>query len=94
MLNVTHTHSAPDPDCTEAYRNRILERGAEAVVDAWKNRKPAGISRALGYAVTDITGEYNMQTEQRKCMDLLIVKILSGWRDQAIRGLTCFFAGT
>jgi hypothetical protein len=51
MLNVTHTHSAPDPDCTEECRNRILERGAEAVVNAWKNRKPAGISRALGYAV-------------------------------------------
>lgn len=51
MLNVTHTHSAPDPDSTEEYRNMILERGSGAIVNAWKSREPAGISRALGYTV-------------------------------------------
>jgi len=51
ILNVTHTHSAPEPDSTEEYRNLLVERGGEAIVKAWKNREPSGISRALGYAV-------------------------------------------
>ncbi len=51
IMNATHTHSAPDPDVTEKTRTLILEQTAEAVVEAWSNRKLGGISRALGYAV-------------------------------------------
>jgi len=51
FMNATHTHSGPDPDVNEVTRNTILKGAAEAVVSAWQNRKTAGISRALGYAV-------------------------------------------
>jgi len=51
FINATHTHSGPDPDVTEETRNLILERASEAVVSAWNNRKPGGISREVGYAV-------------------------------------------
>jgi len=51
FMNVTHTHSGPDPDVNEETRNIILNGAAEAVVNAWKNREPGGISRELGYTV-------------------------------------------
>jgi len=51
FINSTHTHSGPDPDVTEETRNVILNGAAEAVISAWKQRKPGGISRELGYAV-------------------------------------------
>jgi hypothetical protein len=51
FINSTHTHSGPDPDVNEETRNLILNGAAKSVIHAWKNRKPAGISRALGYAV-------------------------------------------
>lgn len=51
FLNATHTHSAPYPDVAGGYGEFLLERLAKVVVDAWVNRKPAGISNSLGYAV-------------------------------------------
>jgi len=51
FINSTHTHSGPDPDVNEETRNVILNGAAKAVVDAWENREPGGISRELGYAV-------------------------------------------
>lgn len=51
FLNATHTHSAPDP-CDKKYREVCLNASAEAVIAAWKNLQPAGISREVGYAVT------------------------------------------
>jgi hypothetical protein len=51
FLNATHTHSAPDPN-DKVYRELCLGRVSEAVISAWKNRKPAGISCEVGYAVT------------------------------------------
>ena len=50
-MNATHTHSAPNP-YDEKYREVCLDQAGKAAVEAWKNRKPAGISRAMGYAVT------------------------------------------
>lgn len=50
FLNATHTHSAPDP-ADQKYHGLFLKQISKAVVEAWKNRKPAGISRAVGYAV-------------------------------------------
>ncbi|MCK9414584.1 MAG: hypothetical protein M0Q53_19935 [Prolixibacteraceae bacterium] len=67
ILNATHTHTAPgygsindlkssygvdlpvmaSSDCLKL----ISERIAEAAVEAWKNRKPGGISFGLGHAV-------------------------------------------
>lgn len=51
FINSTHTHSGPDPDVNEETRNIILSGAAKAVVDAWENREPGGISRELGYTV-------------------------------------------
>lgn len=51
FMNATHTHSAPDPDVTSAYGGFVLKKACKAAQAAWNNRKPAGISRGLGYAV-------------------------------------------
>ena len=63
FLNATHTHSAPyvGPRTTddvekgkgvtgEEFQEFFIERAAEAVVEAWKNRRQGGISRGLGHA--------------------------------------------
>jgi len=67
ILNATHTHTAPyvsaDKDSKSIYgveldvlspadcQKYISERIAKAASEAWKNRKPAGISYGLGFAV-------------------------------------------
>jgi len=66
LLSATHTHTAPvttDPwyDVTEEgvmkpteYVDLFLGRAAEAVVEAWKGRKPGGVTWGLGYAVVGL----------------------------------------
>jgi hypothetical protein len=59
FLNATHTHSAPNPGLDwkvdskpeSGYITFLSDKLSAVVVSAWKNRKPAGISRGLGYAV-------------------------------------------
>jgi hypothetical protein len=51
FANATHTHSGPDPDIKGAYGKMVVEKACKVSREAWKNRKPAGISRELGYAV-------------------------------------------
>ncbi|MFA5330277.1 MAG: hypothetical protein WC384_20965 [Prolixibacteraceae bacterium] len=51
FLSSTHTHSAPNPNAPGEYRKLLLDRACKAIIAAWNNRKPAGISRNLGYAV-------------------------------------------
>ncbi len=51
IIFVTHTHSAPEADLSSDYGKMLLDKAAKTVVTAWNNRKPAGISRGLGYAV-------------------------------------------
>lgn len=51
FLNATHTHSAPKPVITDLYGKKLLDKAAKAIVNAWINRQPAGISRNLKYAV-------------------------------------------
>jgi hypothetical protein len=60
FLNATHTHSAPNPGFDlgleskpeiAQYNILLSDRLSRAIVSAWRNRKPAGISHALGYAV-------------------------------------------
>ena len=51
FLNATHTHSAPYPEIDSEYGKLLLDRLSKVVVAAWQNRKPAGVSNALGYAV-------------------------------------------
>jgi len=65
ILNVIHTHNAPAVDSIEAigwlaelpnvmpaaeYREFLLEKIKSVVIEAWQNRKPGGISSALGFA--------------------------------------------
>jgi hypothetical protein len=66
ILSATHTHTAPvttDPwyDVTEEgvmkpeeYVEFFLDRTAEAVVEAWKGRKPGAVTWGLGYAVVGL----------------------------------------
>ena len=63
-LCATHTHTAPgverglypepenDPDFMnpDEYRDFLLERLTEAIVNAWNSRKPGGISRGFDHA--------------------------------------------
>jgi hypothetical protein len=51
FLNTTHTHSAPNPNLAGEYRKLLLDRACKSIITAWNNRKPAGISRSLGYAI-------------------------------------------
>jgi len=51
VINVTHTHSAPEPDIVGEYGALLLQKLTDVVVAAWKNRQPAGVSRSMGYAV-------------------------------------------
>ena len=51
FLNAIHTHSAPRPGLSDEYDKILLDKSAKAIAAAWNNRKPAGISRELGYAV-------------------------------------------
>ena len=59
FLNATHTHSAPNPGSDWGvdskpeikYLKLVSEKLSKVVVSAWNNRKPAGVSRGLGYAV-------------------------------------------
>lgn len=66
LLNGTHTHTAPglaetaykpydvsgDPGVMRPaeYAEWFVDRVAAAVIEAWQNRKPAGLSWALGHA--------------------------------------------
>ncbi|MGH2643136.1 MAG: hypothetical protein ACRDE2_04250, partial [Chitinophagaceae bacterium] len=49
FLNATHTHSAPEPNITSEYGKILLKGLSKAIVSAWNNRTPAGISRSLSY---------------------------------------------
>ena len=63
FLGATHTHTAPvlSPGKyaipkkgvvqVEAYRALLVERVCEAVIQAWKNRKPGSVTWGLGHAV-------------------------------------------
>ena len=63
IINATHTHTAPDMVSgryepvpagvmtPEEYAELFIKGVTEAVVEAWKNRKPGGISFGLGTAV-------------------------------------------
>ena len=64
IFNVTHTHTSMQlwpgaektPDGMELYppvkaREHAIEKGAEAVIEAYENRKEAGIAYGYGYAV-------------------------------------------
>ncbi len=51
FLNGTHTHSAPNTSSSTEYGQMLEDKMAKVAVAAWNDRKPAGISRALGYAV-------------------------------------------
>lgn len=63
ILNATHTHSAPNATIgqyeavpegvmtPEEYTEVLLDGIADAVAEAWQNRKPGGVCRGLGTAV-------------------------------------------
>jgi hypothetical protein len=65
IVNVIHSHNAPAVDSIESigwlaelpdvlpakeYRKFLLEKITTAVIEAWRNRKPGGIAKALSFA--------------------------------------------
>lgn len=50
MLNATHVHTAPNPVADSEFGKLIIEKAASAIISAWKNRSPAGISSEVGFA--------------------------------------------
>lgn len=66
LLSATHTHTAPATDTqwhdvTEdgvmkpsEYTEFFLGRAVEAIVEAWRNRRPGGVTWGLGYAVVGL----------------------------------------
>ena len=51
ILNVTHDHSSFDAGPESPYRKMLLRKLSKVAVDAWRNRQPAAVSRALRYVV-------------------------------------------
>ena len=64
ILNCTHTHTSVDTYGTQdkapdgaprfpgtEYREIVVEKAVEAILEAWHNRKPGGIAFGYGYAV-------------------------------------------
>ncbi len=66
FISATHTHTAPDQPGTllgsapdlggdvmtkQEYGDFLIEKISEAVIEAWKNRKPGALSWGKGYAV-------------------------------------------
>ncbi|MCF6224503.1 MAG: hypothetical protein L3J34_12365 [Flavobacteriaceae bacterium] len=47
IMSVTHTHSSFDTSLDSKHRKMLLERLSKVSVNAWKNRKPGGISSEL-----------------------------------------------
>ena len=58
IFHAIHTHTGPamgdwyDDDETREYRNMFVERAAQSIIDAWKNRKPGKIGYGYDFAVT------------------------------------------
>ena len=58
IFHAIHTHTGPamgdgyDDDETREYRNMFVERAAESIITAWKNRKPGKIGYGYDFAVT------------------------------------------
>jgi hypothetical protein len=101
FLNAIHTHSAPNPGFDwdvdskpePKYINLMTDRITKASVTAWKNRKPAGISRELGYAVVGHNRRVqyvNGTTEMYRSTDTKEFKGLEGPSDPGVEMLFCW----
>jgi hypothetical protein len=93
FLNATHTHSAPYPDVQGSYGGLLLNGICKAATTAWSRLRPAGISRALGYAVVghnrrvlyaDGTCEMYGATDRADCIGI------EGPSDPAVGMLFCW----
>jgi hypothetical protein len=51
VVNATHVHTAPNPVAESEFGKLIIEKASKAIISAWKNRSPAGISSEMGFAV-------------------------------------------
>jgi hypothetical protein len=93
FLSATHTHSAPNPDVKTDFGKLLLTRLCKVVISAWNNRKPAGISQALGYAVVGHNRRVqyaNGTTEMYGATDRSDFMGLEGSSDSAVGMLFCW----
>lgn len=50
FVSATHTHSGPRTTVEGQLGKFLLEKGVNAIVSAWNNREPGGVSWGIGYA--------------------------------------------
>lgn len=108
LLSATHTHTAPVTDdgwydVTEEgvmkpaeYVDFFLGRAAEAVVEAWKGRKPGGVTWGLGYAVVGLNRRMTYADGKAAMYgrnDRPDFRGLEGSEDHAVESLFFFDAG-
>ncbi|MBE9601889.1 hypothetical protein [Pedobacter sp. MC2016-24] len=95
FLFATHTHSAPEPAEGTAYTQMLLDKISIAVIEAWKARKPAGISHSLGYAVVGHNRRVqyaNGTTEMYGATDRADFTGIEGASDSSVDMLFCWDA--
>ena len=71
----------------------ILDKTSEAIHTAWNNRKPAGISRQIGYAVTGHNRRVEYANGHTEMYGAPTGPISRAWKGATTRALTCSFAG-
>jgi len=106
MVNAIHSHNAPAVDSIEAigwlaelpdvlpaaeYRKFLLEKIKTAVIEAWRNRKPGGIARALGFARVGHCRRAVMPAYHGNVRPYRPGKTLWAWRAAKIPVSICLF---
>lgn len=111
LLNGTHTHTAPglvetdyepydvsgDPGVMRPseYAGFFVERVADLVIEAWRNRKPAGLSWGLGYASVGTNRRavyFNGKAVMYGGTDSPEFSHIEGYRDDGVEMLFCWTA--
>jgi hypothetical protein len=111
VLNATHTHTAPglvetdyqpydvsgDPGVMKPseYAEFFVDRVAQAAVEAWQNRKPAGVSWGLGHASVGTnrrTSYFDGKTVMYGTTDTANFSHVEGYRDDGVEMLFCWSA--
>ena len=109
LLNATHTHTAPglvetaykpydtsgDPEVMppSEYAEFFVERVAEAAIEAWNNRKPAGVSWGLGHASVGTNRRaayFDGKSVMYGATDTANFSHVEGYRDDGVEMLFCW----
>lgn len=105
FLNATHTHTAPvlrdgqyeiPPGVMlpSEYRAFLVDRLSAAVAQAWRNRKPGGVSWALGKRWWDTIAAPSTRTAPRGCMEKRTGRTSASWKATRTTASKCCSCGT